>query len=102
MNIRNLPTCDFYQVPQGRLLVTNCAVCTISRQSCRPQPQSTRGEEKINVCVSYRQLRMVTDTRTMRILIVEDEPGITRYLQFGLVREGFSILTAASGRAAQE
>jgi two-component system, OmpR family, KDP operon response regulator KdpE len=43
---------------------------------------------------------MITDAIPMRLLIVEDEPGIVRYLRFELGRQDFTVLTATSGHAA--
>lgn len=34
------------------------------------------------------------------ILVVDDQPAITDFLEMGLTREGFSVSTAADGRAA--
>jgi two-component system KDP operon response regulator KdpE len=45
---------------------------------------------------------VTTDLEPSRILIVEDEPGMVRYLRFGLAREGFAVQTAMNGRAARE
>ncbi|MGA7087260.1 MAG: response regulator transcription factor [Candidatus Dormiibacterota bacterium] len=35
-----------------------------------------------------------------RVLVVDDEPAITDFIQLGLTREGFEVETAADGRAA--
>jgi DNA-binding response OmpR family regulator len=35
-----------------------------------------------------------------RVLVVDDEPAITEFIQLGLGREGYEVVTAADGRAA--
>lgn len=44
----------------------------------------------------------VTDRRPgpPRVLVVDDEPAITDFIQIGLSREGFEVETAGDGRAA--
>lgn len=44
---------------------------------------------------------MTPDSRPTRILIVDDEPGIVRYLRFCLAHEGYAILTASDGHEAR-
>jgi two-component system KDP operon response regulator KdpE len=43
---------------------------------------------------------VIADPPHMRLLIVEDEPGIARYLRFGLARQDFAVLVATNGQAA--
>ena len=43
---------------------------------------------------------MNTGSPPTRILVVEDDPGLVRYLRLGLDRAGFTVVTAASGRMA--
>jgi two-component system KDP operon response regulator KdpE len=43
-----------------------------------------------------------TGATSLRILVVDDEPAIVRFLRTGLSSHGFSVLTATSGRAALE
>ncbi|MHB1500114.1 MAG: response regulator transcription factor [Candidatus Dormibacteria bacterium] len=40
------------------------------------------------------------ETRPTRVLVVDDEPSITEFIELGLRREGFSVRTAPDGRAA--
>ena len=37
-----------------------------------------------------------------RILIVEDEPAVARGLEYGLKKEGFSVIWAETGKRALE
>ncbi|MHB1577400.1 MAG: response regulator transcription factor [Candidatus Dormibacteria bacterium] len=38
--------------------------------------------------------------RSTRVLVVDDEPAITEFIELGLSREGFEVRTAGDGRAA--
>lgn len=60
------------------------------------------GGRKLNGCASPGQLSVTTGSDPSRILIVEDEPAMVRYLRFGLSREGFAVQTVMNGRAARE
>lgn len=45
---------------------------------------------------------MIAGAAPLRILVVDDEPAIVRFLRTGLSSHGFSVVTAATGRAALE
>jgi two-component system KDP operon response regulator KdpE len=45
---------------------------------------------------------VIAGASPLRILVVDDEPAIVRFLRTGLSGHGFSVLTAATGRAALE
>jgi two-component system KDP operon response regulator KdpE len=45
---------------------------------------------------------VIAGAAPLRILVVDDEPAIVRFLRTGLSSHGFSVLTAATGRAALE
>lgn len=43
---------------------------------------------------------MTTDARPLRILLVDDEPAILRFLRVGLTAEGYSAIEVSDGRGA--
>lgn len=45
---------------------------------------------------------MIAGAAPLRVLVVDDEPAIVRFLRTGLSSHGFVVLTASSGRAATE
>jgi len=45
---------------------------------------------------------VIAGAAPLRILVVDDEPAIVRFLRTGLSSHGFSVVTAATGRAALE
>ncbi len=45
---------------------------------------------------------MIPAAAPLKILVVDDEPAIVRFLRTGLSSHGYTVLTAGTGRAAQE
>ena len=45
---------------------------------------------------------MIPDASPLKILVVDDEPAIVRFLRTGLSAQGYTVLAAGSGRAALE
>jgi two-component system KDP operon response regulator KdpE len=43
---------------------------------------------------------MTTDARPLRILVVDDEPAIRRFLRTGLIAQGYTVSDAEAGHAA--
>lgn len=45
-------------------------------------------------------MRRLYETRDIKVLVVDDEPGILEFLELGLQNEGFQVRTAADGISA--
>jgi two-component system KDP operon response regulator KdpE len=45
---------------------------------------------------------VITAAAPLKILVVDDEPAIVRFLRTGLSSHGYTVLTAGSGKAARE
>jgi two-component system KDP operon response regulator KdpE len=45
---------------------------------------------------------VITAAAPLKILVVDDEPAIVRFLRTGLTSHGYTVLTAGTGRAARE
>ena len=45
---------------------------------------------------------MIPGAAPLKILVVDDEPAIVRFLRTGLGGQGYTVLTAGNGRSAME